>query len=233
MSYLSTFLGANAQGYSAFKGTPNRNYSNSYIYIAPYFNSYHAVISSNASNSLTPTFRFTANDSPTFYGYTEVTGLGNACFEISNNSFLTFQYDGTLTFNTINFSPTNSGSPTFQKGGGTSLTAVYNLGIRGRFGSMTFSVFNSNASLTTITLSELSLSSSYYNDIRFTGCALSAQSVENILVAADAGSPATLSTGSNINLSGGTSSGAGALTAAAAAARTSLIAKGCTVTLNP
>lgn len=65
------------------------------------------------------------------------------------------------------------------------------------------------------------------------GCALTAKSVENILVAFDGANYLNLSNFS-INLSGGTSSGAGALTAAAAAARTSLLAKGvASITLNP
>lgn len=67
----------------------------------------------------------------------------------------------------------------------------------------------------------------------FSGCALTAASVENMLVGIDQGSR-TRSAGTwTINISGGTSAGVGSLSSAALAARTSLIAKGWTVTLNP
>lgn len=69
--------------------------------------------------------------------------------------------------------------------------------------------------------------------IFFLNCALTAQSVENILVALDNCPYGDLGA-TSINLSGGTSAGAGSLTAAASAARNSLLAKGvAAITLNP
>ena len=71
------------------------------------------------------------------------------------------------------------------------------------------------------------------SSIKLQVMALTAQSVENILVALDEAVYASLANLS-VNLSGGTSSGASALTAAASAARTSLLAKGIgSITLNP
>ena len=69
--------------------------------------------------------------------------------------------------------------------------------------------------------------------IKLQDLALTAQSVESILVGLDGALYSSLNNLS-VNLSGGTSSGASALTAAASAARTSLLAKGIgSITLNP
>lgn len=236
MSYLSTFLGANAQGYSAFKLTP----SAAATFSAFSFPSYSQSVTSGGVISWESTNNdfysvFAWGSGPVniaFYGAAEIIGLGNACIE-SNSVTINFTYDNCLVFNTILLNGTGGGSSTFGKASGSSLTAIYNLGLRCKYGNFTMTAFNTNASLTTVTLSEITTSSVYTPDIRFTGCALTAQSVENILVAMNNGAPGTYSAGASLNLSGGTSSGAGSLTAAAAAARTSLIAKGCTVTLNP
>lgn len=234
MSYLSTFLGANAQGYSAFKGLPNRLAGYSYFDFGQYMggNVNSEQLSWNATdNDFAPSFYTGSTRGATMYGWSQVTGLGNARFEAAAATWQ-FNYDDTQVINTINCSACGGATGTFTRTSGSSLTAIYNLGIRGKYGGITFSPFTNNSQLSTITISEISFSAFYTSSVSFASNALSAQSVENILVAADAGSPNTLGGGS-INLSGGTNSGAGALTAAAAAARTSLIAKGCTITLNP
>jgi hypothetical protein len=68
------------------------------------------------------------------------------------------------------------------------------------------------------------------SDFAITGAKLTAQSVENILVAL-AGCTA-FATGRTVNLSGGTSSGLAALTGPAITARNTLLARSVTVTLN-
>jgi len=70
--------------------------------------------------------------------------------------------------------------------------------------------------------------------IAITGCALTAQSVENVLVGLAEGSPTSNLGGTwTVNLSGGTSAGLSTLSSAAVAARLALISYGWTVTLNP
>ena len=64
-----------------------------------------------------------------------------------------------------------------------------------------------------------------------TGAALTAQSVENILVSIDLNTGAS-GNALSVDLSGGTSSGTASLTPAALAARNSIVANGGTVTLN-
>jgi hypothetical protein len=76
-------------------------------------------------------------------------------------------------------------------------------------------------------------STSGNTNMTMSGCAFTAASVENILVGIDQGSPTRSGGTWTCNLSGGTSAGLGSLSSAALAARTSLIAKGWTVTLNP
>lgn len=237
MSYLSTFLGANAQGYSGFNGIPSRNVSNAWLDIATYLSgtNNNGIISWNsgaATNNLSASFyNAGSNRSVTFYGYSQVNGIGNARFETNGQGWL-FDFSNTLVINTINFAAGGGAGGNFTNNTSTfSLTAVYNLGLRGKYSFINCTAFTNFPSLTTVTVSEISLNSSSSTNISFYGCALTAQSIENILVAADAGCPSAAAAA--ITLSGGTNSGAGALTAAAAAARTSLIAKGCTVTLNP
>lgn len=237
MSYLSSFLGTNNQGYSAFRGSRANPQAPSQ---ASKFNfdlyssgdTSNGVISWQANqNDFASTFWYGVSVTCAMTGWEEVVGLGNACIE--TNSTVSFNTGETKSINTILFAARNGGSAIFNKTGAGNLNSVYNLGARCSHGNLTFLAFNTMSNLTTVTCSEISTNPIYSIDFRITNCALTAQSVENILVAADNGSPATLSFGGSINLSGGSSSGAGALTAAAAAARTSLIAKGCTVSLNP
>lgn len=92
---------------------------------------------------------------------------------------------------------------------------------------------NLSPSLTTVTNFSINpppVPGSNWGFIGIRGAALTAASVEEILVSVD--SVITGFGGGTINLSGGTSSGVAALTAAAAAARTSLTGKGWTITLN-
>ena len=66
-------------------------------------------------------------------------------------------------------------------------------------------------------------------DNAFTNCALTAQSVENILVSLDTNG----ATGITLSISGGTTVGQSSWTAAATTAYNNLIAKGWTITANP
>jgi len=94
---------------------------------------------------------------------------------------------------------------------------------------------SSMASLTTISFGT-GVFKKLGGNFTMTGMALTAQSVENILVALaymdGTNGTVAFSSGKTINLSGGTSSGVAGLTGPAAAARTTLLARGVTVTLN-
>jgi len=63
----------------------------------------------------------------------------------------------------------------------------------------------------------------------FTDCALTAQSVENILVSLDTNG----ATGITLGINGGTNAGQASWTTAATTAYNNLIAKGWTITANP
>jgi hypothetical protein len=63
----------------------------------------------------------------------------------------------------------------------------------------------------------------------FTGCALTAASIENILVSLDANG----ATGVTLNMNAGTNAGKATWTAATNTAYTSLVTKGWTITNNP
>lgn len=147
----------------------------------------------------------------------------------------------------FNFEVRNS-NPTIilADGSGSAITSLtdwsFGIAFNGGGGG-TASIYSDNGAFTsTPNLANISLKVGYLKCINGTfnfwlrGCALTQQSIENILVAFDqapyvpGGSLGNLS----INLSGGTSSGASQLTAAASAARTSLLAKGVgSITLNP
>jgi hypothetical protein len=92
----------------------------------------------------------------------------------------------------------------------------------------------SNSILATVTMPNIR---HLRDGVALTGNALSVTSVENIL-ATLVGLDGTNGTsiygkGKTVNLSGGTSAGLAALSAAAIANKDALIARGCTVTLNP
>lgn len=239
MSYLSSFLGINNQGYSAFKGTrPNVSYGQSYIDI-PLYGSGETTNGAISYRPGTDDFNSSfyhatgGTNQVSFIGWAELTGLGNALFEATGSTW-SFFYPGTLVISNLMFSSLASGAASFSRGGGANLTALYNFSVRALYGNVTVAAFNSNPGLTTVTIGDIAIGNSGYTfSLQFTGCALTAQSVENILVAADNGCPTGVPSTASINLSGGTSSGASALTSAAAAARTSLIAKGVSITLNP
>ena len=115
----------------------------------------------------------------------------------------------------------------------TQLTAFYDLNFVSISGNLSFTLAH-YPNLATVTCRNIYCAYTNNHTFHIRDAALTAQSVENILVAFDNGAQ-TLAGGfsGNINLSGGTSSGASALTTAAAAARSSLISKSYTVTLNP
>lgn len=162
-----------------------------------------------------------------------VQGIGNAL--IINTGTATTQFDlrGTNEVRNVGLGA-YSGSVTMSlqnSGTSTSLTSWYGFSYYNQ--AINHSAIIGNCtSLANITVKNIYFGGSYYLDFRITNAALTAQSVENLLVAMNNGTTSNPNSPS-INLSGGTSSGASALTAAAAAARTSLIAKGYTVTLNP
>lgn len=235
MSYLSSFLGTNNQGYSAFVGIANKDANNpSRIYLALYGGNEdgNAAISWNSqANDFGASFWHDTAQTLGFNGFDEVLGYGNALITSGPNT-TQMQYIDTKSFNRISFGSRAGNAATFTKNNGGSLQSIYNLGLKSLYGSLTWYCFINESSFTTVTTSRFELNKNYNFDIRFNGNALTAQSIENILVAADNGCGTMVGTGS-INLSGGTNSGAGALTTAAAAARTSLIAKGVTISLNP
>ena len=134
-----------------------------------------------------------------------------------------------IFFKTAGSSSSFTGSASF-----TSLTKIGRLSIATvQSGSVTFSCFSGASNFTTI-------DEFYWYDggslgalvtIQLTNCALSSSSVSAVLIGLNNGSP-TGTSSKTINMSGGTSAGVSSLSAAGAAARTSLIYKGWTVTLN-
>ena len=192
-----------------------------------------------ASNGTQPAGSFRASSASAILlrGYTSVVGYGNAVFEVTtgNNNW---DVRGTTELRNIavavsSGSTVTCGQVVTPAGVNIRLTSVYNFGWQVFVGSgLNFSAFNGYTGLSNFTCQSCWLSDSSPANIQVVGCALTAQSVENILVALNNGSVASGLSGT-LNLSGGTSSGASALTPAAAAARTSLIAKGYTITLNP
>lgn len=194
-----------------------------------------------ASNGTQPAGSFEAATATNLIlrGYTSVVGFGNAIFNFSAGGNYNIDVRCTtelrnLAVSVFSGATINCGQTVAPSGAPqTRLTSVYNFGWQVAAGStLNFTAFNNYTGLANFTCQSCWISDNSPANIQVNGCALTAQSVENILVALNNGSVASSMTGT-LNLAGGTSSGASALTPAAAAARTSLIAKGYTVTLNP
>jgi len=134
-------------------------------------------------------------------------------------------------FNEVNNTSWNKGTSS----GTSDLESINEIGLRCRFvnTSNTFRCFNSFPNLTTLKTFYLADGTSANNIyIDFSGCAWDASSIEAILVGTDNGTVSKTSGTQQLQLNGGTASGLSQLTAAASAARSSLISKGWTVTLN-
>lgn len=239
MSLLSNFVGSESAGYSAFRGVINTPISatNSSFFTFP--NNYQNYTDNSAiswdqtNNEFLSDFYYSGGVTVALVGWSQVVGIGNATITQGSTSTISMNYTGTQSINKLLLRSMGAANATFNKSSGNALTSIYNLGIRARGGGISLTAFNDNTSLTTVTMTELTATSAGTTDFRLINCALTAQSVENILVTADNCCPSGLGGNLGINLSGGTSSGASALTSAASAARTSLIAKGATITLNP
>lgn len=238
MSFLSDY-GAQINSVAAFIGTPRSGTLTPIVSVTGSAGLQFGptnVIALNPSNMVNgAAFNMTtAGGGVNMRGCQRIIGLGTGTV-YSNQTNNNVDVRETVEINNIGFG-SNAATTNFNESSSatdTVLTSVYNLHFFASSGAaLFFNGFNDRTSLANITCKYISFFSTSNFDIRIMNNALTAQSVENILVAADNGTPTSGGSGS-INLSGGTNSGAGALTAAAAAARTSLIAKGYTVVLNP
>lgn len=235
MSFLSDY-GAEPNAIAAVVGSPvPASTSNSFVSTSSWgginANIKTVAVNSGASANTGAFLPPGAGPNLSIYFMAVARGLGNCTFVASGQS-CSVDIFGTIEVRNINFWST--GITSFfstSNSGDTALTSFYGLGLLGP-GQHNISFLNANVNLANVTCNTWNLASNVQHGINITGQKLTAQSVENILVAANNGST-TNPNSPTINLSGGTNSGASALTAAAAAARSSLISKGYTVTLNP
>lgn len=242
MSFLSNF-GYNftapaiiiGEGYNATSGglTPQIIISNAGA------STNNTVIAANSTGTLlTGTFYNSSGSSSNaiFRSYRSIRGYGQAIIGSTYNvAANNLDFRQTISIDNVGWG-FPSGLVTWNcsiYGSDSALTSFTNLSILMSSSSNTF-IIDGYSGLANITCKNLAIAGNTSgHDIRITGAALTAQSIENLLVALNNGCTGSTTFGTTLNFTGGTSSGASALTAAASAARTALIAKGFTVALNP
>lgn len=240
MSTLSQFFGGSGadsacaamsivNGATAITGTPQINFDN-------------ATVDSRFSVRAAIPGGVQA-DICTFFNVTEGSGIfiqnANKAISATKQNLLRFlgsgnvNIDRTVDIDALGFVLQGGATHTINNGSNPALVRIGNLSIfKTNNSAYTFNAFVNYPTLTTI--EEFNYLNPYQATtftLNFTGCGLNAASVENILVGLNNGSR-TGTSSQTVNLSGGTSAGLSSLSSAAAAARTGLISKGWTVTLN-